>query len=76
MPPQYTFGSGYDASDEIVTDSPGDFRRQGLFGKACGFGGLTVPFVIYFRIRMRPGLIDIILTMAAKTTFPPFSKSA
>jgi hypothetical protein len=76
MPSQSTLGSGYDASGEIVTDPPGDFRRQGLFGKACSFGGFTVPLVFSFRIRMRPGLIDIILAMAAKTTFPPFSKSA
>jgi hypothetical protein len=44
--------------------------------KPCSLGGFTVPLVFSFRIRMRPGLIDIILTMAAKTTFPPLSKSA
>jgi hypothetical protein len=76
MPLRFRFGSGYGARDEIVTNPPGDFRRQGLFGKACGFGGFSVPLVFSFRIRMRPGLIDIILAMAAKTTFPPFSKSA
>jgi hypothetical protein len=76
MPSQYTFGSGHDASGKIATDPPEDSLHQGLSGKACGFGGFTVPFVIYFRIRMRPGLIDIILAMAAATTFPPFSKSA
>jgi hypothetical protein len=44
--------------------------------KPCGFGGFTVSLVFSFRIRMPSGLIDIILTMAAATTFLPLSKSA